>query len=69
MGALVSEYQREKIVRDAFRALADEFIDRVDSSESGNLVIHYQNGIPLKRNYDFGGRIQLRSMGPTQGVD
>lgn len=62
MGELVSEEHREKLVREAFAVLADEFLDRVQVSESGSLTVHYQNGVPLKRDYSHGGRIHLKRL-------
>lgn len=56
----MSDAERERVVRAAFNALADEFLRRVEASESGNLTIHYQNGIPLKREFGaIKGRILL----------
>lgn len=58
VGAVVSEGERERMVREVFARLADEFLRRVDTTESGRLTVHYQNGMPMTREYGFSARIQ-----------
>lgn len=53
----MSEERRAQLIREAFANLAEDFIRRVDVSESGQMVVHYQNGLPQKRDYSYGGRI------------
>lgn len=56
--SMSEEELRESEVRQAFDLLCEEFLRRIDPMDSGNLTIHYQNGLPTTRKYDFGGRIQ-----------
>lgn len=52
----MSNSQRDRVVRDAFAAVAEEFIRLVEVDKSGAVTIHFQNGVPLTTSWEFKGR-------------
>jgi hypothetical protein len=49
LGELVSSAngQRERVIRAAFEGVGDELLD-LDTTKSGSVTVHFQNGIPMK---------------------
>lgn len=47
---------RDRVVREAFQAVAEEFLELVKVDKSGSVTIHFQNGVPLTHSWEFKGR-------------
>lgn len=56
----VRDPNRERVVRDAFITVSEEFMDIVDTGKSGAVTIHFQNGVPMTHSWEFKGRTITR---------
>ena len=43
----MSEYEREKVVRESMAGVAEEMV-KLGRQKSGHVLVHFQTGVPMK---------------------